>query len=238
LTAASNFAISNFLLTGNIISSNALNGSYYGLGELQFYKYLYQHYIQTYGITNYYNDRYGIPCGKYNLSTNTAVVNPNFVDALSNNLVLTIGSDLIPFTVKANSNNQFTMTASVTKSYYGDDGSIILKNQGLARSGRTASVVWKVSAPVFIYYCTIPSYVASAKNIYDSNSIIVSVLWGLSKYPLFVGFGWMFMPLMLVMQFIMSINYINTIKPLNLELFLKSFADFRNPSIFYNPLRN
>lgn len=47
----------------------------------------------------------------------------------------------------------------------------------------------------------------------------------------------MFMPLMLVMQFIMSLNYINTVKPLNLQLFLKSFSDFRNPSIFYNPLR-
>lgn len=41
LTTASNVALSAYLLTGNIISSSALNGSYYGLGELQFYKYLY-----------------------------------------------------------------------------------------------------------------------------------------------------------------------------------------------------
>jgi len=130
------------------------------------------------------------------------------------------------------------MTASVTKSYFGDNGYIILKNPALVRSGPTASEVWNVSTSIYIYDCTIPSYVAAATNIYDSNSIIIQVLWGLGKYPLFVGFGWIFMPLMLVLQYIMSLNYIDTVKPLNLEMFLKSFADFRNPSIFYNPLRN
>ena len=45
------------------------------------------------------------------------------------------------------------------------------------------------------------------------------------------------MPLMLVLQYIMSLNYIDTQRPLNLDLFLASFRDFRNPSILYNPKR-
>lgn len=104
--------------------------------------------------------------------------------------------------------------------------------------GNTATQKTLVSNPIYIYNCLIPSYVSSANSIYDSNKIIVQVLWGVGKYPLFIGFGWIFMPLMLVMQFIMSLNYIDAQKPLNLELFLASFADFRNPSIFYNPVRD
>ena len=46
------------------------------------------------------------------------------------------------------------------------------------------------------------------------------------------------MPLMLVMQYIMAHNYINTQLPLNLDLFLSSFADLRNPSILFNPQRD
>ena len=46
------------------------------------------------------------------------------------------------------------------------------------------------------------------------------------------------MPLMLIMQYIMGHNYIDTQLPLNLDRFLASFADFRNPSILFNPQRN
>ena len=45
------------------------------------------------------------------------------------------------------------------------------------------------------------------------------------------------MPLMFVLQTIMNLNYIDTQKPLNLDLFLASFRDFRNPSILYDPKR-
>ena len=46
------------------------------------------------------------------------------------------------------------------------------------------------------------------------------------------------MPLMLIMQYIMGHNYIDTQLPLNLDRFLASFSDFRNPSILFNPQRN
>jgi len=186
-----------------------------------------------------YKDQYGIPYGKYNLSTNKALKNPNFVDALSNNLVLLMDNKVVPYSISAKSNNQFALTASVSRSYYGDNAYLILKNPSLIRSGgTTASQLTNVSQGIYIYDCAIPSYISSANSIHDSNSIIVQVLWGLGKYPLFIGFGWIFMPLMLVMQYIMSLNYIDTNKPLNLEMFLSSFSDYRNPSILYNPLRN
>ena len=106
------------------------------------------------------------------------------------------------------------------------------------RSGAVASQLGSVGHPVYIYVCTIPSDVSLATSLYDSNKIIVGVLWGLGKYPMFIGFGWIFMPLMLVLMSIMNLNYIDTQRPLNLDLFLASFADFRNPSILYNPLRD
>ncbi len=46
------------------------------------------------------------------------------------------------------------------------------------------------------------------------------------------------MPLMLILQYIFGHNYITSQLPLNLEYFLNSFADFRNPSILFNPQRN
>lgn len=226
------------LFSQGAMDDSALNGSYYGLGEPQFFKYLYQNYLITNGLTYPFYDVYGIPFGKYNVSTNAPIKNPNYVDALQNNIDVSINNEKIPFTMVALSSNQFQLTASVARSYYGDNGYVALKNPGLIRSGATASQLTNVSQSIYIYYCTIPSYVDSANSIYTSNSIIVGVLWGLGKYPLFIGFGWIFMPLMLVMQYIMSLNYIDTARPLNLDRFLASFADFRNPSIFYNPLRN
>lgn len=46
------------------------------------------------------------------------------------------------------------------------------------------------------------------------------------------------MPLMLILQYIFGHNYITSQLPLNLDYFLTSFADFRNPSILFNPQRN
>jgi len=108
----------------------------------------------------------------------------------------------------------------------------------LIRSGSTSLQTLNASMPVYLYACSIPSYVDFCNSIKSSNSIIVDVLWGVGKYPLFIGFGWIFMPLMLVLQFIMSLNYVKATMPLGLQCFLTSFRDYRNPSIFYNPLRN
>lgn len=70
-------------------------------------------------MTYSYYDNYGIPYGKYNLTTNTAIKNPNFVDALANNMQIVIGNSTVPFTITSLSNNQFAVTASVSQSYYG-----------------------------------------------------------------------------------------------------------------------
>lgn len=220
------------------MQSSALDGSFYGLGEQQFIKYLYRNDQLLNGHASNFYDSSGIPFGKYNLSTNAAVKNPNFADALKSNMVFSINNESIPFTMVPLSSNQFKLTASVGKSYSGDNGYLLIKNAGLVRSGGAASQLTNSSQSIYIYDCAIPSYVSAANNIHESNSVIVQVLWGLAKYPLFVGFGWVFMPLMLALQFVMSLNYVATTRPLNLDLFLASFADFRNPSIFYNPLRN
>jgi len=152
-------------------------------------------------------------------------------------LVVKVGNDVVPYQITANSNNQFNLVALVSKSYYGEQASLILKNPGLVRDHNIASQLTSVSQPVYIYVCGIQSYINSANSIYHSNKIIVGILWGVGKYPLFIGFGWIFMPLMLTLQYIMSLNYVNTQKPLNLDLFLQSFVDFKNPSIFYDPVR-
>lgn len=220
------------------MESSALDGSFYGLGEQQFIKYLYRNYLQQSGRTFSYYDSNGIPFGKYNLSSNAPLKSPNFADALKSNIVFSINNESLPFSLVALSSNQFKLTASVSKSYSGDSGSLLIKNAGLVRSGAAATQLTNASQAIYIYDCAIPSYVSAANNIQESNSVIVQVLWGLAKYPLFVGFGWVFMPLMLALQFVMSLNYVATTRPLNLDLFLASFADFRNPSIFYNPLRN
>lgn len=78
----------------------------------------------------------------------------------------------------------------------------------------------------------------SAQGIADRTATIVQILWGICKYLLFIGLGWPVMPLMLTMQYIMGHNYISAQLPLNLDYFLASFADFRNPSILFNPQRN
>lgn len=82
------------------------------------------------------------------------------------------------------------------------------------------------------------SQLRSAEGLRDRAATIIQILWGICKYLLFIGLGWPVMPLMMVMQYIMGHNYINTQLPLNLDYFLTSFADFRNPSILFNPQRN
>lgn len=215
-----------------------INGSYLGYTEPYYYYLAYNSYQQRTGRYAQYTDQYGIPYGKVNLSSTKAISNPSYVGALASNIVLTVGNDTIPYKIVAGSNNQFFLTATLPRSYYGETATLALKNPGLVRSGQTASQLVAVSQPIYAYVCTIPSYVDNANSLYDSNKIIVGVLWGLGKYPLFIGLGWMVMPLMLVLQYIMSLNYIDTQRPLNLDLFLASFADFRNPSILYNPLRD
>jgi hypothetical protein len=88
----------------------------------------------------------------------------------------------------------------------------------------------------FDYYTQ--QQLSSALSIRNSNSVLVDILWGLSKYLLFIGFGWPFLPLMIALQLIMSLNYIKSNLPLNLKYFLASFRDFRNPSILFNPTRD
>lgn len=80
---------------------------------------MYSAYQHNSGIYSQNNDRFGIPYGKVNISANPAVKNPNYVDALSNNLVIKIGNDTIPYQMVGLSNNQFSLIANVDKSYYG-----------------------------------------------------------------------------------------------------------------------
>lgn len=222
----------------NTITIGDINSSYLGISQQYYYYLAYYGYQARTGTYATYTDQYGIPYGKVNLSSTSQVASPNFADALSQNLVLTVGNDTLPYQVTPVSNSQFQVAANLPQSYYGETATLALKNPGLVRSGSAASQLVSVSHPVYAYVCTIPSYVSNAESLHDSFKIVVGVLWGLGKYPLFIGFGWIFMPLMLVLQYIMSLNYIDTQRPLNLDLFLASFADFRNPSILYNPLRN
>lgn len=46
-----------------------------------------------------YRDSNGLPYGKYNLSYNSMIANPNLVDALSRNLIFTISGDVIPYSL-------------------------------------------------------------------------------------------------------------------------------------------
>ena len=231
-------SISNLFGSSGGIDASMLNGSYYGLGEKQFFRYLYMDHAWRQNITTYFNDSNGIMYGKYNVSTNTPPPSPNYLDALANNLVIQVAGITLPYSIAPVAANQFRLTATTPQSFNGEEGFLILKDQGLVRSGRTASQEGNVSNSMFVYACALPAEVSSAESLYDTTRIIVGVLWGLGKYPLFIGFGWVFMPLMLTLQHIMSLNYMDTIMPLNLDRFLAAFADFRNPSIFYNPLRD
>jgi hypothetical protein len=47
------------------------------------------------------------------------VKNPNYIDALSKNIVFTIDNETIPLSVVPISSNQISLTAPVSKSYSG-----------------------------------------------------------------------------------------------------------------------
>ena len=73
---------------------------------------------------------------------------------------------MIPYQITSNSNNTFNLVATVSKSYYGEPASIILKNPGLARADKVASQVVSVTQPIYIYVCGIQSYINSANSLY------------------------------------------------------------------------
>ena len=101
------------------IKISDLNSSYLGISEQYYYYLVYQRYQQSSGNIAKYTDNFGIPYGKVNLSATPPVANPHFADALSQNLVVTIGNDTIQPKVVAASNNQFHVTSTLSRSYFG-----------------------------------------------------------------------------------------------------------------------
>jgi len=70
----------------NSVKINDIDGSYLGVSEQYYYYLAYYYYQKNNEIYAAYTDKYGIPYGKVNISSNTPVKNQNFIDALSNNL--------------------------------------------------------------------------------------------------------------------------------------------------------
>ncbi len=68
------------------VKINDIDGTYLGLSQQYYYYLAYFYYQKNNEIYAAYGDKYGIPFGKVNISTNTPVKNQNFIDALSNNL--------------------------------------------------------------------------------------------------------------------------------------------------------
>jgi hypothetical protein len=73
---------------------------------------------------------------------------------------------------------------------------------------------------------------------YESNRIIVQTVWTICRILLFLWMGWSVMPVMLTMQYIFTHAYISSKLPLNLDYFLRSFKDYRNPSLFFMSTRD
>jgi hypothetical protein len=160
--------------------------------------------------------------------------NPNYVDAFSQNLEFRINDDLIPIKVASSNKNSFVITAKPSKSYIDGRGVLSIKDQGL--------VVWdKVvglqdnSQPKSIsrYDFYSQEEIAQSQGLYKANRYVVQSMWGISKILLFLWMGWTVMPLMISLQYILTHAYVSTKLPLNLDYFLRSFADYRNPSIFF-----
>ena len=63
-----------------------INSTYLGLSQQYYYYLAYYYYQRNTGNYATYVDKYGIPFGKVNISSNTAIKNQNFINALSNNL--------------------------------------------------------------------------------------------------------------------------------------------------------
>ena len=117
-------------------------------------------------------------------------------------------------------------------------GAIEIKNAALVRSDKTALQITQVTKDIDRYDYYTSSQLSEANNLRDSNESLVDIIWGLCKYLLFIGLGWPLVPIMLALQYIMSFNYINSSLPLNLNYFLASFRDFRNPSLLYKADRD
>jgi len=88
--------------------------------------------------TYQYRNEYGIPWGKYQLSSSPVIVNPNYVDALSRILVFKISDEIISYTIEGVSNNRFLLRTRPTRTYINALGAIEIKNPALVRSNKTA----------------------------------------------------------------------------------------------------
>ena len=165
--------------------------------------------------------------------------NANYADALNQNLEFRIQGDLIPIKVVGSSANSFVITARPTKSYIDGRGVLVVKDQGLVVYDKVVGIQDK-SEPVtiFRYDHYSEEMIKLSSNLSDTNKLIVQIVWGVSKILLFLGLGWPVMPVMLTMQYIFSHAYITAKMPLNLDYFLRSFQDFRNPSILFMKQRD
>ena len=103
----------------SLIKTSDLKGSYLGISEQYYYYLTYFYYQQRTGISARYTDKFGIPYGKVNLTSNPPVANPCFLNALSENLVVVIGNDTIQYKIVAASSTVYYVTAALTRSYYG-----------------------------------------------------------------------------------------------------------------------
>ena len=83
-----------------------------------------------------------------------------------------------------------------------------------------------------------PAQINAADSLARTNNYVSEALWGIAKILLFLGFGWQVMPIMMSMQFIFGHFYITTNTPYNLRVWLGSWNDYRNPSIFFHKVRN
>lgn len=161
--------------------------------------------------------------------------NQNYAEAIRRNLVFKIGDEVLPYTLNPISANEIQLIVNPEKSYLMKNATIAFKNPALIRSGNTTLQTPErtIQLDRLDYYPQ--ALLASSQSLKDRTLSIVQILWGICKYILFVGFGWTVMPLMLILQFIHSLNYINTQLPVNLDEFLASFKDFKNPSILFDP---
>lgn len=149
-----------------------------------------------------------------------------------------LDDESLPYTITALSGNQFRLEIAPQKTYLTTNATVQIKNPALVRSGETALQTSSVSKDIDRIDFYTPNQLATSLNLKERTGTLVQVLWGICKYLLFIGFGWPVMPLMLILQYVFGYNYISSQLPLNLDRFLTSFADFRNPSILFNPQRN
>lgn len=158
--------------------------------------------------------------------------NANYADALNQNLELRIDGDLVPIRVVGSSANSFVITAKPSKSYINGRGILTIKDQGLIVYDKVVGIQDN-SEPItiFRYDRYSEEMIKQSTNLHESNSLLVQIVWGVCRVLLFLGLGWPVMPVMLSMQYIFAHAYISAKMPLNVDYFLRSFEDFRNPSL-------